>query len=476
MYGGYAPLDGTYYEEPTIDAFDEFINFGASDKSASRASSEEVSDEESPSTLFAATQATTMEVDGQDAHVFVNPAALDSSFGPSLYSHDFNHNATVPTITKDINSSAFQYNGNPAADFTYGNHNDANSNYVMPAPYPALPQLPLPQFQPPSASANSTYGSPGYNMLLQQPFDPAQHLAQRLQTYVGGFNQMNSAPAYNGHQGGLGPAYNGQQIGNISSAAVNGMGGAANNQAVFPHQAPQASINGASDNTAAPAPAQHHIPAFTTDLTLNSEQACREYLAHADINDLKSITIPNDDYAIVQQFREQEFTARLYNALAHAYSQAAPSSDSLLVPYLSQQETAMTDVAKILQTPTGSKRAKAQCYLLVRAVIHLSTHGFNKKAHDGKTADNTKGHAIMRDHHVDTDLICSARLTKLEEIIQSNKLIAKDVISGTNFSRMCQDPAYYLEEKGKLLASNAARAERTQKLNGGAKKGRKTRA
>lgn len=205
---------------------------------------------------------------------------------------------------------------------------------------------------------------------------------------------------------------------------------------------------------------------YVADPSLMSPTACRDYLAYPDPSDIvRPPKIPNDDWKDVANRRFHEFTGRIFDVLLHPYAPSPPEGiemeeASKIEKYHKQQQKATQNVGVLLGTPEGVKSAKAQCFLLVDAVIFFHQHGLSKYTWGGYRWYVQKGQKIDRRYKLDLDLICSARLEKIVDIVKGNKLISEDILESRNFNRIAQDPSWYLEMKFVLFSSNHARQER----------------
>lgn len=215
--------------------------------------------------------------------------------------------------------------------------------------------------------------------------------------------------------------------------------------------------------------AKNPVPPYGPDADLDTPAKCRDYLAYVDPADVHVLTFENDDWQHVLRNRKHEFIGGIFEALTHQYAQDTPDGvvlgEKALERYYEQQDAQMAKVVAQLQTNSQIKTAKALCSLLFDAVVYIHEVGVSTNVWEGYQWYAAKDRQVDRKYRLDVASICSVRLGKLVNAVQSNKLIAMDVLDQTNFDRMARDPLFYLLEKFTYLRSNKTRQENIERHN-----------
>ena len=210
------------------------------------------------------------------------------------------------------------------------------------------------------------------------------------------------------------------------------------------------------------------VPPYAPDASLDSPDACREFLASLDPTTNLKLDLNNDDWQEIKQSQLHDYTGQIFNALTHAYDANVPEDltwdKDKQKDYEAQQDRETVHVRNELQSPMELKIAKARCMLLINSAISVHEHGVPVDVHKKYQSYVDKGRKATHDHNLEMTLICSARLANIVNIVKGNKLIARDILAGKNLDRMAQAPDSCLRLKFKYLSSNSQRQKMASSL------------
>jgi hypothetical protein len=200
---------------------------------------------------------------------------------------------------------------------------------------------------------------------------------------------------------------------------------------------------------------------YVPDPNLATPEECLDMLYALKRYDAQSVRPAVDDWEAVKASQSDHYVGLIYCALLEAPDRVpfyGPQlNEEQQDDYEDQQKIAHATLAGRLQDPIDRLRAKAQCSLLFHEALMIHEAGVGPGVYQAVVEEESTKKRNATIPKVLDRQTCSTRLNMIVKAVQSNKLVAADVVDGLHFDKIAMSPRSYARSKASFQKSNFVR-------------------